>query len=165
MTINLPERDPEAAYARRASVRRRIGPNAKCACGEARPEALIREKKRVICPKCKRKENGMTTTDDHHFAMKANSPITLPVPVNDHRAELNVAQQDWPKQTRENPDGSPFLAAAGCIRGFIDTILYLVKQGLLWVADMLEKADAFLTQKFGTKWWIGTEIEKFVPKQ
>jgi hypothetical protein len=107
----------------------------------------------------------MTAKDNHHFAMKANSPITIPVPVNDHSVELNVAQQDWPKQTRENRDGSPFLAAAGCVRGFIDTILYLIKQGLLWVADMLETADAFMTQRFGKKWWIDTDIEKFAPKQ
>jgi hypothetical protein len=165
MTIKLPKRDPEAAYARRAIARRRVGPNAKCACGETRPEALIRAKKGVICHECKRKENNMTTKDNHHFAMKANSPITIPIPVNDHSADLNVAQQDWPKQTRENPDGSPLLAGAASVRGFIDTILYLIKQGLLWVADMLEKADAFLTQKFGKKWWIGTEIEKFAPKQ
>jgi hypothetical protein len=57
------------------------------------------------------------------------------------------------------------LAGAASVRGLIDTILYLIKQGLLWVADMLEKADTFLTQKFGKKWWIGTEIEKFAPKQ
>lgn len=164
MTIRLPERDPEAAYARRSTARRRVGPNAKCGCGEIRPESLIRQKKRVICFECNRKENNVKNEDDHHFAMKANSPVTIPVPANDHAAELNAAQQDWPKQTRQNPDGSPLIAAAGCIRGFIDTILYLINQGLLWVADMLEKADAFLTQKFGKRWWIGTEIEQFVPK-
>jgi hypothetical protein len=69
MTIKLPERDPEAAYARRAIARRRVGPNAKCACGETRPEALMREKKRIVCHECKRKENNMTTIDEHHFAM------------------------------------------------------------------------------------------------
>ena len=107
----------------------------------------------------------MKTKDDHHFAAKANSPVTIPAPVNDHRAELNVAQYDWPKQTRENPDGSPLLAAAACIRGFIDTVLYLIEKGLHWIADMLEKADAFLTQTHGKKWWTGTEIEKFAPRQ
>jgi len=133
MPIKLPQRNPEAAYVRRAIAARRVGPNAKCACREARPEALIREKSRVICHECKRKQNNMTTKDDHHFAMKANSPITVPTPANDHIAELNVAQQDGPKQTRENPDGSPLLAAAGCIRGFIDTILYPIEKGLRWI--------------------------------
>ena len=107
----------------------------------------------------------MTTKDDHHFAGQRNSSVTIPAPANDHAADLSAAQQDWPKQTRQNPDGSPLIAAAGCVRGFIDTILYLIKQGLLWVADMLEMADAFLTQKFGKRWWIGTEIEQFAPKK
>jgi hypothetical protein len=128
-----------------------------------RAEALIREGNRVICHECKRKEQSITTRDNHHFAMKANSPITVSIPVNDHRAELNVAQHDWPKLTRENPDGSPLIAAAACIRGFIDTILYLIREGLHWIADMLEAADACLTKKLGPKWWNGTELEKFVP--
>src|SRR5437016_11325948 len=103
-----PQRDPEAAYVRKAIAQRRVGINARCECGEARPEALIRKKKRIICHECKRKEKGMKTKDNHHFAGKANSPITVSVPVNDHSAELNVAQYDWPQETLENPDGSPF---------------------------------------------------------
>jgi hypothetical protein len=50
--------------------------------------------------------------DAHHVAGKANSPITVPVPVNDHRACLSVAQADWPKSTLMNAHGSPLLAAA-----------------------------------------------------
>jgi len=94
-----------------------------------------------------------------------NSPIQIKVPVNDHFAELNDAQYDWPKQTLENPDGSPFLAAAGCIRGFIDYIHYLIDKGLTWVAYMLEAADALLARQLGRKWWVGTELEKFAPEQ
>jgi hypothetical protein len=45
--------------------------------------------------------------------------------------------------------GSPLIAAAACIRGFIDTILYLIEKGLHWVADMLETADAYLANKLG----------------
>ena len=160
----IPQRDPSAAYVREANATRKKGVGSRCACGEARPRALIREKNRVICHECKRKEKGMKTTDNHHFAGDANSPITVEVPVNDHLAELTPAQQDWPPATLRNPNGSPLLAAAGSIRGFIDTVLYLIQKGLHWIADMLEKADEFLTQKFGEKWWIGTEIEKFVPK-
>lgn len=164
ITIKLKPRDPEAAYRRRAIAQRRVGVGAKCTCGEARPEALIREKNRVICQACKRKQNGMTGKDDHHFAMKANSPVTISIPVNDHVAELNTAQQDWPKQTRENPTGSPLIAAAACIRGFIDTILHLIEKGLHWIADMLEIADAHLASKLGPQWWKNTELQKFAPK-
>ena len=164
ITIKVVPRNPEAAHARHAIAQRRVGLGAKCACGETRAEALIREKNDVICHACKRKRKGMTTKDNHHFAMKANSPITIPTPVNDHVADLNVAQQDWPKRTRENPEGSPLIAAAACIRGFIDTILYLIKTGLHWIADMLETADAYLAQKLGQQWWKNTELQKFAPK-
>jgi hypothetical protein len=106
----------------------------------------------------------MTRKDDHHFAMKANSPVTIPIPVNDHVADLNTAQQDWPQRTRENPDGSPLIAAAGAVRGFIDTIVYLIEKGLSWVAELLEKLDEWATAKHGPKYWVGTPLEAFVPK-
>ena len=163
--LKLPKRDPEAAHARKVTAARRVGMNAKCACGETRPEALIAGSKPVICAECQRKRNGMTTEDDHHVAGEANSPVTIPTPVNDHRAELNVAQYDWPKETLENPRGSPLRAAAAGIRGFVDTVLYLIEKGLLWVADMLEKLDAYLVKALGSTWWLNTEVEQFAPKR
>lgn len=165
MSIELPKRDPSAAHVRKSIAARRAGVGSRCACGETRPEALVRKGKSIICHDCKRKEKGMNRKDNHHFAGKANSPITLPIPVNDHSAELTPAQQDWQKRTLENPDASPLLKGAGCIRGFTDTVVYLIKEGLLWIADMLEKADAFLAEKLGPKWWLGTEMETFAPKQ
>jgi hypothetical protein len=103
--------------------------------------------------------------DNHHFAGEANNPLTVPTPVNDHRAELNVAQYDWPKETRENPDGCPLLAAAGCIRGFVDWVVYIIDKGLLWIAEMAEALSKFLTDKLGPKWWVGTILERFAPER
>lgn len=163
MTRKLPQRDPIGAYQREATAARRIGAGKQCACGESRPEALITGSDPTICAECQRKRRGQTIMDDHHPAGEANSPATIPVPVNDHRAELSVAQHDWPKQTRENPDGSPLLAAAGCVRGFIDQIIYLVKKLLLWIPEMLEALDAFLAKKLEPKWWVGTPLEQFAP--
>jgi hypothetical protein len=102
--------------------------------------------------------------DNHHFAGKANNPLTVPVPVSDHWAELSVAQQDWPKETLGNPPGSPLLAGAASIRGFVDWVIYLIEKGVLWVAKMLEALDAFLAQALGPKWWIGSPIEAFAPR-
>lgn len=164
MPRKLPQRDPIGAYERKATAARRVGKDKKCACGEARPEALITGRKPVKCAACIRKKRGQTTQDNHHPAGKANNPAKIPVYVNDHQAELNVAQFEWPKETRENPDGSPLLAAAGCIRGFIDTILYLIDKLLLWIPEMLEKLNTFLLEKFGRRWWVGTELERFAPK-
>ena len=47
--------------------------------------------------------------DKHHISGKANSDVTILVPVNDHRAQISVDQYDWPKRTLENPEGSPLL--------------------------------------------------------
>lgn len=165
MPQKLPTRDPVGVHRRNAIAARRVGVGARCACGETRPEALIREKTRVICQECKRKEKGMKTEDDHHFAGAANSPSTVRIAVNDHVAELSAAQADWPPSTLSNPQRSPLLAAAASIRGFIDTVLYLIRHGLLWIADMLEKLDELLFKKFGPKWWVNTEIEQFAPKK
>jgi len=77
---------------------------------------------------------------------------------------LSVAQYDWPKKTRENPDGSPFLAAAACIRGFIDYVYYLIVKGIVRIPEMLEAADALLALQLGPKWWVGTDLERFAPK-
>ncbi len=157
-------RDPEAAWVREATAARRVGVKAKCACGEARPQALIRNSNPRVCHQCKRKEEGKSVMDNHHVFAKANSPVTAPTPVNDHRADLSPAQYHWPKKTLENPDGSPFLAAAGVVRGFIDYIHYLIEKGLAWVVLMLEAADAVLAEIAGPQWWVGTEMEKFAPK-
>src|SRR5713101_4763503 len=101
MSRRLPKRDPIAAYKREVTAARRIGVGAQCACGEARPEALLEGSNPIICAECDRKRKGMTTTDGHHVAGEANDPTKIPVPVNDHRAELSTAQADWPEQTLE----------------------------------------------------------------
>ena len=72
---------------------------------------------------------------------------------------------DWPKQTRENPDGSPLLASAACIRGFIDYLYYLIDKFLSWIPEMLEILHDFLVKKFGPKWWVNTELDQFARKR
>jgi hypothetical protein len=163
--LKSPQRDPEAAFVRKAKAQRRVGVSAKCKCGETRPEALIRKSQQVICHECMRKQEGKTTMDNDHPAGKANNPTVLAVPVNDHRADLNLAQLDWPQPTLENPEGCPLLAGAGCIRGFIDRVSYLLKKLIMWIPEMLEQLSAFLKRKLGPKWWVGTELEKFAPKK
>lgn len=156
-------RDPEAALIRKATAARRAGLDAKCACGETRPGALIKNSKPKTCHECRRKVENKSTIDRHHPFGSANSPITVRIPTNDHTSELNEAQRDWPKQVRENPDGSPLIAAAGCIRGFIDTVIYLIQKGLTWVADMLVIADQYLKEILGEKYWVGTPFEHLAP--
>ena len=165
MPKKLPPRDPIRTYQRKATASRRVGLDSKCACGETRPEALIAGSKPAICAACERKKRGQSILDTHHVAGKSNSAVTIPVPVNDHRAILSPAQYDWPEKTLENPDGSPLLSATARIRGFADSQVYLVEQLLLEIPEMLETLDAFLARAHGPKWWLNTDLRRFAPKR
>jgi len=165
MARNPPKSDPSGAHRRKVIAARRVGVGARCACGEDRPEALIAGSNPPVCASCERSAKGRTTKDDHHPFGRANNPTTIAVPVNDHRAVLSVAQAEWPKSTLRNTEASPLLAGAACVRGFVDTILYLIEKGLLWLAEMLEKLDEVLVRKLGPRWWVNTEVEQFAPKK
>ena len=164
MSKKMPQRDPSAAYVRKATAARRAA-DRKCACGEMRPQALIPETDPIICYECQRKRNGKTTDDHHHPAGKSNDPTTVPIPVNDHRAELSPAQNDWPKETLENTAGCPLLASAGCVRGYVDTDAYLIEKLLHRRVKFLESLSAFLAEKLGPDWWMNTEMEQFAPRR
>jgi len=165
MLHKSPTCDPARVYRRKAVAARNVGAGARCSCGEDRPPALIAGSNPTICAECQRAWNKRAPMDDHHFAGRANNPATISVPVNDHRAVLSAAQMEWPKSTLSNPERSPLLAGAACVRGFIDTILYLIEKGLLWLAEMLEQLDEVLLNKLGPEWWANTKIERFGPKK
>ena len=164
MPKSVPPDDPTYAYARNARAMRSVGIGAHCSCGESRPEALIRGSKPTRCFACARRQRGHAAVDNHHVAGEANSTATIPVPVNDHCAVLSVAQYNWPRQTLENPDGCPLLAASACIRGFNDYIYYAIEKYLLWIPKMLETLSTFLADKLGPTWWHNTPLEQFSPK-
>ena len=118
--------NPIRVYAREAIAARRVGRDAKCVCGEARPFALIAGSEPPICARCDRLKKGKSEFDWHHIGGKANSPIMFPVPVNDHRAWFSVEQYDWPKQTFENPTGDERLKLAAIIRGVILLLHWII---------------------------------------
>jgi len=161
----MPARDPERVYVRRKTAARKVGRRRCATCPERRPQALLPDTDPIICAACERSQRGHSVLDEHHVAGAINSPVTLLVHVNDHRAELSELQNDWPEKTRENPDGSPALAAAGCIRGFVDTVVYLIKKCVLWVAELLEAPDAFLVDAAGRIWWAQTSLSQIVPTE
>jgi hypothetical protein len=100
--------------------------------------------------------------DNHHVAGKSNSPVTVPVSVNDHRAELSVAQYDWKSEVLQNPEGNPLLKLSARVRGFIDTVFHLLKNLLLKIPEALELLNSILVEKLGPQWWVGTRFERFV---
>lgn len=163
MKINSPsDGDPIAANMRKARARRRIGEGRSCTCGEDRPETFIAGDK-VVCAECQRKASGKSAHDHHHVAGKSNDSTTIPVPTNDHQAVLSVKQMDWPRKTLENPNGSPLLRASAGIRGFMDTLRYLIEKILGWIPPILEQLDAFLEERFDPQWWSNTPLAMFVP--
>jgi hypothetical protein len=103
--------------------------------------------------------------DLHHPAGRSNNPAAVLVPVNDHRAVLSPQQYEWPQQTWENPERSPILCVAANIRGYCETNDYLVAKLLLPLAEVLETLDATLKKTLGSKWWVGTEMERFAPRR
>jgi hypothetical protein len=163
MKRNRP-RDPISYFQRNSKAMRHLVGQL-CACGESRPEALVAGSNPTICAACARKRRGQTVLDAHHPAGKANNPARIPIPVNDHRANLSPAQYDWPKDTWENRSHSPLLAGAACVRGFCDTNTYLMEELLLWIATLLEMMDKLLKERLGTDWWHGTDLEQFSPRR
>lgn len=159
-----PEPDPIRTFQRKAKAARQVGKDARCACGETRPEALMKGSNPRVCAECSRKMKGHAIMDRHHLAGRANSGVTIPIPANDHRAVLSVAQYEWPRETLENPRGCPLLVTAGLIRGSIDLDSYLIDEFLRPTAHTLEILSAVLVKQLGPQWWHKTPLAEFAPK-
>jgi len=165
MSRRLSLRDPIGYELRRSRAQRRVGFGAECSwCGEDRPEALIAGSSPLICAECRREADEQPVMDLHHVSGRANDSLTIPVPVNDHRAELSTAMMDWPKETRENPDGSHLLAIAGRIRGFCDIHIYLIESLLLPSAELLEHLHALFAKRLGRKYWTKPVSQRYRAK-
>lgn len=61
-------------------------------------------------------------------------------------------QQDWSKETLQNPNGSPLRARAARALGFMDTNAYLMQKMLLPDVEFDELLDEFLVQQLGPEW-------------
>jgi len=103
-------------------------------------------------------QSGKNPLDKHHIAGRKNHPATISLPVNDHRKILSEAQYEWPKDMLQNPENSPAIAAAACIRGAVEMIKYVLDTLLMWIVDLLYELDGYLAQKLGPKWWLKTPV-------
>lgn len=156
-------KDPMKAHARQAKAQRRVGEGSVCAdCGGS--EALVARSRPKRCQECYQRKRGMKTTQRHHIAGRANSPVTVEVPANAHCDKLSPAQYEWPPETLQNPDGSPLLRAAGALRGSCDFIAELILQFIESCAVFLEEVNAWLCDEYGERWWHGSPFEDWQPQ-
>jgi hypothetical protein len=156
----MPSRDPIKTATRHSKLARRIGQGRKCVkCGENRHAALIAGSSPLICFECERRAKGQSIYDKHHVAGRSNHSLTVLIPANDHRAVLNEAQFEWPEETLRNPDGSPLLAIAAWLRGFVDTVGHPLDKLLIRAAEFLERLNAALKEHHGRYWWKAFGIE------
>lgn len=122
-------------------------------CPETDPFALTGTYPNIICYQCRAIRDGKPPTEDHHLGGTRNHPFTVPIPANDHR-RLNDMQNDHPDRTRQNPEGSPLLAIAAVLRGWLD-VLHRIIEGLVGgIPAALECLDAGLTASIGPTWWV-----------
>ena len=121
-------------------------------CPESDPFALHGVHPDIVCYECSAEQAGRAWIEDHHPAGRRNDSFTIPIPGNDHRL-LNDMQNDWPERTLRNPDGSPLLAAAATVRGWLNILRLTIERTVGWVPPFLESLDAWLRAKQGDRWW------------
>ena len=132
-------------------AQRRVGNAAACACGEARPFALIRGRLPPICFRCERLAHGREPYDLNHVFGKRNSPLTIRYPVNDHRAVFNVKQLDWTPESLENPNGDPLLEALARFHGLDNNVVHMLADCIAF-APKLKRVQDLLVTVSGPNW-------------
>jgi hypothetical protein len=146
--------DSDDRDARREARLRQLGTRTpRCIdCGESDPFALTLTPDGLRCYECQALAAGRPWTERHHPAGRHNHPTTVAIPGNDHRV-VDDHKTDWPRDTLRNPDGSPLLRAAGCLRGWLDTLRVIMDRTVGWIPPFLEQLDRWLTDLLGRGWW------------
>jgi hypothetical protein len=153
--------DPIKTGARKAKAQRQVGQGAFCVdCGDA--EKLVKRSRPKRCVTCYAAQRGDKKTEGHHIGGKANSPLTVEVPIADHQL-LSEAQYEWAPGTLQNPDGSPLIALAGSLRGVADFIGELITAFLHRLASYAEDIDTWLREQYG-RWWEGGPFDGWQPR-
>ncbi len=143
--------DPIGAWLRATRAQRRVGDRAACACGEARPFALISGQSRPLCFRCERLAQGREPYEDNHVFGKRNSALTIRYPVNDHRAIFSVKQYRWPPGALDNANSSPLLEGVARMHGAYDNVEHMLAENREFSAK-LAHLDEQLTTLYGPNW-------------
>lgn len=121
-------------------------------CRERDPFALTGVSPDILCYEHRAGAAGRSWLEAHHVASRANDPLTVTVPGNEHRL-LNERQRDWPADTLRNPEGSPLLQAAAILRGWLDVLWLILTRAVGWIPAALECLDRLLGEQLGAGWW------------
>ena len=116
------------------------------------------EPDKLLCYEHAAEAAGRSPVEEQHPPGRANDPtFTVPFLGNLHRV-MDEAKRDWPERTMRNPDGSPMLKAAACVRAAADWLRLIIERLLGWVPVLLEATDAALTEHVGPAWWTTVGI-------
>jgi len=129
-----------------------------CSCGETNPFALTGADPHIRCYECQAVAGGRARVEQQHVAGQHNRPETVPMLGNDHRAH-DAHKLTWPPQTLRNPDGSPLLRAAACIRGWLDLLRVILDRTVGWVPAFLEYLHDWLVSRLGATWWHDLDFD------
>ena len=105
-------RNTIGGWLRDTRVQRRIGRAAACACGEARPFALISGRSPPLCFRCERLAHGREPYEDNHVFGKRNSPLMIRYPIGQPSGASMQAGDDMPGPANPPVEASRFLWAA-----------------------------------------------------
>ena len=119
-------------------------------CDERHPFALSGTAPGILCYE----HAAERWTEEQHWSGQHNDALTSPIPGNEHRF-LSELQVQWPQQTLRNPSGSPLLRAAAALRAWLDVMRLLIERVVAWIPPFLERLDAWLCERIGTRWWDG----------
>ncbi|MGA7248609.1 MAG: hypothetical protein WBW89_12705, partial [Candidatus Cybelea sp.] len=122
-----------------------------CACGEARPYALLPGRTPSRCYRCERLAQGREPYEDNHVFGKRNSPRMIRYPINDHRAIFNVKQLDWTPETLKNVNGDPLLEAMARFHGLDNNVVHMLADCIDFLPKMKLVRDQ-LVAVYGPNW-------------
>ncbi|MFY9738284.1 MAG: hypothetical protein WAK11_04440 [Candidatus Cybelea sp.] len=137
-------------WLRATRAQRRVG-SAACACGEARPFALIAGRSPPMCFCCERVARGRPPYELNHVFGKHNSDLTIRYPVNDHRAVFSVKQLDWTPETLENPTGDVLLGSIARFHGLDNNTAQMLADCIAF-APRLKHVQELLVTIYGPDW-------------
>lgn len=136
---------------RRAKKGIRLGAAARCErCGATDLRVLHRVGNKIVCAECHLIIKGLSPYERHHPAGRKNDSFSVLIPANDH-AKLSDMQNDWPRDTLQNPKTDPLHLQAAWMRGTSDMLRHQAQEAEER-AKTLERVARFLCKRIGPDW-------------